>query len=61
MSYWQEGYDKGYADGSAGELSGQWQPMIANMLNTEDMTEWEEGYLEGYENGKEEYDSRQDT
>lgn len=62
MSYHQEGYDKGYADGSAGEPSArQWPMGLLDFINTEDVTEWEEGYEEGYEDGKEEWNSHQDT
>lgn len=64
MSYYQEGYDKGYADGSVGEPSNQqWPYHLADFLTNWDeaQTEYEEGYDEGYEDGKEEWDSHQDN
>lgn len=48
MSYYQEGYDKGYEDGSTGENSLRnhypLSDVLDALLNTEEQTEWEEGY-----------------
>lgn len=62
MSAYQDGYDKGYADGSAGNPSDRQSAGmdIADMLTSwdENLTEWEEGYDKGYEDGKAEWDSQ---
>ena len=51
MSYYQEGYDKGYEDGLAGEPS---RCPLLDFLNTEAMTEWESGYDAGHAAGTQE-------
>ena len=54
MSYYQEGYDKGYADGRAGKISSQeWPYALLDILNTKEQQEYENGYDAGYEDGKE--------
>ena len=52
MSYYQEGYDKGYEDGLAGEPA---RLPFLDFLNTEDMTEWESGYDDGHAAGTQEH------
>jgi flagellar biosynthesis/type III secretory pathway protein FliH len=51
-SYYQQGYDKGYAEGAAGELSSSILPDWLDVLNTEQQQEYENGYDAGYEDGK---------
>lgn len=64
MSAYQDGYDKGHADGSAGNPSDRGGGPVTSLLDAltswdEDLTQWEEGYDKGYEDGKEEWDSQQ--
>ncbi len=64
MSAYQDGYDKGYADGSAGNPSDrQGGPVtaIADIFTSWDqnLTEWEDGYDKGYEDSKKEWESQQ--
>ncbi len=52
-SCYQQGYDKGYADGAAGELSSLANlPTWLDTLNTELQQEYEDGYDAGYEDGR---------
>lgn len=61
MSAYQDGYDKGYADGSAGNPSDRQGPNFLDFAThwDENLTAWEEGYDEGYAAGKEEWESQQ--
>jgi hypothetical protein len=57
MSYYQEGYDKGYADGLEGKhnmAEGLIFAAISAVVNDEDQDEWERGYRDGFEAGEEE-------
>ena len=55
MSYYDEGYNKGYEDGSAGRPSErQWPASLFDFINDQNVTEWEEGYEAGYEDGEKE-------
>ena len=55
MSYYQEGYNKGYDDALNGEPepeSGLIYTLISAVLDDEEQVEWEEGYKDGYAAGK---------
>lgn len=59
MSSCQEGYEKGYEDGSSGDppqssLMGMAPSFLGDL---EEWEEWDEGYKEGYEEGKKEFES----
>lgn len=56
---YQEGYDRGYADGAAGKESVVGHTALDSWLNTEDQEEWENGYDAGYEDGKAEWEENQ--
>lgn len=55
MSYYQEGYDKGYADGYAGKPSSH-SVGILDFTNSAKMTKFEQGYDKGYKDGKKDRD-----
>ena len=59
MSAYSDGYDLGYADGSAGKPSRREEPNFLDWFTSwdENLTQYEEGYDKGYEDGKEELDS----
>lgn len=54
MSWYQDGYDRGYNDGSEGKENLASNVYLINIFfpTTEDEDEFLEGYREGYEEGK---------
>lgn len=55
MSYYDEGYNKGYEDGFAGKPSERESPAgLLDFINDQNVTEWEEGYEAGYKDGEKE-------